>query len=78
MHDSHFTLLKIKNNMKLDFTDLVKQELQNQERNYKWLERKTNIPYSTLYGIFVQKTFSASKEKVALINKALGTSFTND
>lgn len=62
----------------LDFTVKVSDELKKQERNYKWLSRKTNIPYATIYSIFIQKTFKASKEKVALINIALGTSFRND
>ena len=64
--------------MNLDFAESVKKELLNQERNLAWLSRKTKIHYSTLYGIVVQKTFSASKENAALINSALGTSFTND
>ena len=57
------------------FNDLVIEELKKQERNFMWLSKRTDIPYATIYGIFVQKTFKASPEKVALINKALGTNF---
>lgn len=72
MHLTNFKIMKEQN-----FSQLVNEELKKQERNYRWLSKKTGIPYSTLYSIFVHKIFSASPEKVDLINKALNTNFSN-
>lgn len=49
--------------------------LEINDRNWAWLSRETGIPYSTLYAIFIQKTFEIDRKKAGLINKALDTDF---
>jgi len=53
----------------------VKKELDNQERSVSWLSKKTNIPYSTLYGILVHKIQYFDEDRLEKINQALNTSF---
>jgi len=60
---------------KKDTRDLILEELQSQERNLAWLNRKTKIPYPTLYSILRQKLILMSDDKLKVINKVLGTSF---
>jgi len=55
-------------------THLFKQE----ERDWAWLSRKTDIPYGTIYGIFVQNTVELTQERLNLINHALKSEFTLD
>ena len=45
------------------------------ERDLGWLAKKTDIPYATLYSIFVQKTFNLNKERLEKINEVLETNF---
>lgn len=52
--------------------------LKKEERDYGWLSRKTDIPYPTLYSIFVQGTFKLNQERLNLINIALDTDFKLD
>lgn len=58
-----------------DVRDAITEHMKLIERNWNWLSGKTDIPYATLYSIFVQRNFNPSPEKVALINKVLGTDF---
>lgn len=52
--------------------------LQEIERPMSWLSRKTEIPYGTLYAIFIQRIMNLSDKYLIKINKALETNFTND
>ena len=52
--------------------------LQEIERPMSWLSRKTEIPYGTLYAIFVQRIMNLSDKYLIKINKALDTDFIND
>ena len=45
------------------------------ERDLGWIAKKTDIPYATLYSIFVQKTFNLNKERLEKINEVLETNF---
>ncbi len=58
-----------------DVRDQILEHLKNDDRTLKWLSGKTDIPYSSLYSIFIQKVFNINKERLDLINKILGTKF---
>ena len=58
--------------------DRVNNYLFDEERDLPWLNRKTDIPYGTLYGIFVQGTMDLTQERLNLINSALKTNFQLD
>lgn len=59
----------------VDVRDAIMEHLKEIERNLNWLATKTGILYSTMYSIFVQKTFNPTQEKMDSINKVLGTEF---
>jgi hypothetical protein len=52
--------------------------LQEIERPMSWLSRKTEVPYGTLYAIFIQRIMNLSDKNLAKINKVLDTDFIND
>ena len=52
--------------------------LEQEERPLAWLSRKTEIPYPTLYSIFIQRIMNLSDKNLAKINKAMDTDFIND
>ena len=52
--------------------------LEHEERPLAWLSRKTEIPYPTLYSIFIQRIMNLSDKNLAKINEAMETDFTND
>jgi len=52
--------------------------LEQDERPLAWLSRKTEIPYPTLYSIFIQRIMNLSDKNLATINKVLDTDFIND
>ncbi len=56
----------------------IADHLKKDERDWAWLSRKTDIPYATLYSIFVQKNFKLNQERLNLINIALDTDFKLD
>ena len=58
--------------------DLILLHLEAEERPLAWLSRKTEIPYPTLYSIFVQRIMNLSDDNLAKVNKAMGTDFTNN
>jgi hypothetical protein len=58
--------------------DLILLHLEAEERPLAWLSRKTEIPYPTLYSIFVQRIMNLSDKNLAKINEAMETDFTND
>jgi hypothetical protein len=58
--------------------DLILLHLEEEERPLAWLSRKTEIPYPTLYSIFVQRIMNLSDDNLAKVNKAMGTDFSND
>jgi hypothetical protein len=58
--------------------DLILLHLEAEERPLAWLSRKTEIPYPTLYSIFVQRIMNLSDDNLAKVNKAMGTDFSND
>jgi len=60
---------------KKETKDLILEEINKQERNLAWLNRKTKIPYPTLYSIFIQGIINLSDEKLKIINEVLGTNF---
>lgn len=58
-----------------DIRDKILEHLKNDDRNLKWVSDKTEIPYSSLYSIFVQRIFNLNQERLDLINALLGTKF---
>lgn len=48
------------------------------DRDLPWLHRRTDIPYNTLYGIFIQNTMELNQERLNLINIACKTTFELD
>lgn len=64
-------------NKVIDVRDSINEWLIDNDRTLSWLQKKTDIPYGTLYSIFVQKNFNPNKEKLDKINKVLGTEFTS-
>ena len=54
------------------------KHLEFEERDLAWLSRKTDIPYGTLYGLFIQNTMELNHERLNLINIALKTNFKLD
>jgi len=76
----------VKNTSKMENTTIPKltckqkiiKWLEFEERDWAWLARKTDIPYGTLYGIFVQNTVELTKERLNLINVACKTNFKLD
>lgn len=58
-----------------DVRNKILQHLETEERNLRWLSRKTGIVYATLYSCFIQRTFNLSEESLEKINDALGTEF---
>ncbi len=56
--------------------DLITDHLEKEERTLAWLSRKIDIPYGTMYSIFVHRIVSLSQDKLDKINDALGTAFT--
>lgn len=52
--------------------------LEQIERPMAWLSRKSGIKYGTLYSILIQRIMNLSDKNLVKINKAMGTSFTND
>lgn len=62
----------------IDVRDSINEWLVDNDRTLAWLQKKTDIPYGTLYSIFIQKNFNPNKEKLDKINKVLGTDFISD
>lgn len=60
----------------LDIRDEINDKLTELERNLSWLQRKTDIPYGSLYSILKQKVMELNQENLDLINSALETDFT--
>ena len=56
----------------------IMQHLQKIERRLAWLSEKSEIPYATLYSVFVKRTFALSDRNLAKINRVLETDFIND
>ncbi len=60
----------------VDVRDLINEKLLDSERNLLWLQRKTDIPYGSLYSILKQKVMDIKPAHLKLINAALETDFT--
>lgn len=58
--------------------DQILLHLEQIERPMAWLSRKSGIKYGTLYSILIQRIMNLSDKNLVKINKAMGTSFTND
>lgn len=79
----YFTLSKIvkmsttkkAEEVEIDVRDLILTHLETEERDLAWLQRKTLIPYATLYSCFIQKLFKVKDENLDKINDVLGTNF---
>lgn len=52
--------------------------LEKEERNMAWLSRKTDIPYGSLYSIFIHRIMILSDSNLEKINKVLETNFINE
>lgn len=52
--------------------------LEKEERNMAWLSRKTDIPYGSLYSIFIHRIMILSDNNLEKINKVLETNFINE
>ena len=63
---------------KLTCKQKILKHLEFDERDLAWLSRKTDIPYGTVYGIFVQNTMDLNQERLNLINIACDTKFELD
>lgn len=60
----------------IDTRDVIMDHLKKTaERDLSWLQKKTEIPYGTLYSCFVEKRFKISEENLTKINEVLGTNF---
>ncbi len=59
--------------VEIDVRDTILSHLKEDERDLAWLARKTDIPYATLYSIFIQRTFNLNEERLEKINEILGT-----
>lgn len=59
----------------VDVRDLIKDHIEKDERDWAWLQRKTGIPYPTIYSCFVQRLFKVSDDNLKKINEVLGTEF---
>lgn len=64
------------NTVTTDVRDDIIAHLKGIERDMAWLQKKTEIPYSTLYSIFTQRNFALNQERLDLINGVLETNFT--
>lgn len=53
----------------------ILNHLKEIKRPLSWISENTDIPYGSVYSIFVQKTMELTKEKLDKINKGLGTDF---
>lgn len=60
----------------IDTRDSINEKLTELERNLSWLQRKTGIPYGSLYSIIIQKVMDLKQDNLDLINTALETDFT--
>ena len=58
-----------------DTRDLIIEKLREMERNISWLNKKTDIPYATLYDCLVRKGFKLSWKNLEKINKILDTEY---
>lgn len=59
-----------------DVRDAILLHLKDIERPLAWLSEKADIPYSSCYSIFKQRTFALSQENLDKINPVLSTDFT--
>lgn len=48
----------------------ILQHLKDEYLNLAWLQKKTDIPYGTLYSIFVENRIPLTQERLNLINAA--------
>ncbi len=71
-------MLQSKNMKNSNVKDEILLYLEQEERPLAWLSRKTEIPYPTLYSIFIQRIMNLSDKNLAKINKVLDTDFIND
>ena len=62
---------------KQNVKDSILLHLEAEERPLAWLSRKTEIPYPTLYSIFIQRIMNLSDKNLDKINEVMGTDFTN-
>jgi hypothetical protein len=59
-----------------DPRDLIVSHLEEIKRPLRWLSTITDIPYGSIYSIFVQKTMELTQERLDKINAGLETDFT--
>lgn len=58
-----------------DVRDKIMKHLESDDRNLKWLSKKTGLSYIHLYFIFARKERILTQDNKNLINEKLGTSF---
>lgn len=63
---------------KISVKDEILLYLEQEERSLAWLSRKTEIPYGSLYSIFIHRIMVLSDVNLAKINRALDTDFINN
>ena len=63
---------------KISVKDEILLYLEQEERSLAWLARKTEIPYGSLYSIFIHRIMVLSDVNLAKINRALYTDFINN
>ena len=62
-----------------DVRDEILAHLEEIRRPLAWIsdkEKNTDIPYASIYSMFVQRTYGVSQENLNKINKFLETEFT--
>lgn len=66
----------LKEKVLTDARDIIMKKMKDEGRTLTWLEKKTTIPYDTLYSCLKKKLFSISQENLSKINVALETEYT--
>ena len=66
----------------VDVRDKILAHLEDIKRPLSWIthlnEGGTGIPYSAIYAMFKQRTYTVSEENLKKINDFLGTDFKQD
>lgn len=62
----------------LPCVEQINKYLKDEFLSLAWLQKKTDIPYGTLYGIFTEYRIPLTQERLNLINHACKTNFKLD
>ena len=59
-----------------DVRDKIVRKVYKEERNIRWLSRKTEYGYDGLYNCLIKKHYDLTDDRLSKINDVLNTSFT--